>query len=207
VEKWADSVRGVWEWLQEVDMAPAIQHCIISALSARKVNQAFQAVSRGQSLPAAIAQDCIGWVAFTEGRISTLWCKLQAEHYRATQSNRSAGKWAAAGLVTSLLSITHSQWTHRNSILHARDVHGLRVSLGKELVTVINLQFQLGLEGLHPRDYHLIERGRECVRHMTSPRELSWLSSICIARENFMAQTAKETASMRTFMEKYFSPT
>ena len=206
VDKWADSVRGLREWLQEVDTAPAIMHCITSALSARKVDQSFQAVSSEQSRPAAIAQDCIGWVAFTEGRISTQWRKLQAEHYRAHQSKRSAGKWAA-GLVTSLLSVTHSQWTHQNSILHARDAHGLRVKQGKELATAIDLQFQSGIEGLHPRDYHLIERGRERVQCMTGPGQLSWLSSIRIARATFMEQTAKEAASMRTFMDNYFKPT
>jgi hypothetical protein len=205
VEKWADSIQGLQEWLQEVDTAPAIQYCIIAALSARKIDQSFQAVSLEASLPAAIAQDRIGWVALTEGRVSKLWRQLQANHYRKIHSRRSARQWAA-GLVTSLLSVTHSQWTHRNSILHARDAHGLQATLGKELITAIDLQFQSGLEGLHPRDYHLIERGRERVRRMTSPGQLSWLSSIRIARESFMAQTAKEAVSMRALMDNYFRP-
>ena len=144
-------------------------------------------------------------MAFTEGRITTRWRKIQADHYRAIHSKRSPNQWAA-GLVTSLLSVTHSQWTHRNSILHARDAHGLRVKEGKELTTAIDLQFQSGLEGLHPRDYHLIERGQERVLRMTGPGKLSWLSSIRIARENFMAQTAKEAASMRALMDNYFKP-
>jgi hypothetical protein len=206
VAKWADSVHGLQEWLQEVDTAPDIQHCIISALSARTIDQSFQEVSHELSLPAALAQDRIGWVAFTEGRISTLWRKRQAAHYHAVHSERSVGKWAA-GLVTSLLSVTHSQWVHRNSILHARDAHGIRVTRGQELETAIDLQFQSGLEGLHPRDYHLIERGQERVCRMTSTGQLSWLSSIRIARETFMAQSAKEAASMRTFMENHFKPT
>jgi hypothetical protein len=42
---------------------------------------------------------------------------------------------------------------------------------------------------------------------MTSTGQLSWLSSIRIARETFMAQSAKEAASMRTFMENHFKPT
>jgi hypothetical protein len=199
-------MQGLQEWLQEVDTAPDIQHCIISALSARTIDQSFQTVSPELSRPAAIAQDRIGWVAFTEGRISTHWRRRQAAHYQAISSERSVAKWAA-GLVTSLLSVTHSQWTHRNSILHARDAHGLRITRGQELATAIELQFQSGLEGLHPRDYHLIERGQERVHQMTSPGKLSWLSSIRIARDTFMAQTAKEAATMRTFMDNYFKPT
>ena len=187
-------------------MALDIQHCIISALSTQKINQSFQALSHELSLPAAIAQDNIRWVAFMEGRISMLWRKHQAEHYRDIHSKQSTGKWVA-GLVTSLLSVTHSQWTHHNSILHAHDAHGLCVTMGKELETAIDLQFQSGLEGLHPWDYHLIERGKEQAHHMTSPGQLSWLLSIHIARKNFMAQTAKEAASMHTFMDNYFKPT
>ena len=114
--------------------------CIVTALSARKIDQSFQAVSLTASLPAAIAQDRIGWVALTEGRISKLWRHLQSAHYRKIQSKRSAGQWAA-GLVTSLLSVTHAQRTHRNSIRHARDAYGLQATLGKELVTAIDLQF------------------------------------------------------------------
>jgi hypothetical protein len=109
------------------------------------------------------------------------------------------------GLVTTLLSMTHSQWTHRNSILHARDAQGLRIKDGQELDTAITLQFQSGLEGLHPNDFHLIEHGRDRVLRMTGPGKLSWLSSIHIAREQFMSQAAKETESMRNLMTNYFT--
>ena len=81
VAKWADSVNGLQEWLQDVDTAPDIQHCIISALSAWWIDQSFQEVSHDLSLPATLAQDRIGWVAFMEGHISTLWRKHQAAHY------------------------------------------------------------------------------------------------------------------------------
>jgi uncharacterized protein YggL (DUF469 family) len=101
------------------------------------------------------------------------------------------------GLVTTLLSMTHAQWSHRNQILHARNAQGLRISEAQELDTAITQQFQSGLEGLHPNDYyHLIERGRDRVLYMTGSGKLSWLSSICIAREQFMSQVAKEIESM-----------
>jgi hypothetical protein len=101
--------------------------------------------------------------------------------------------------------MTHAQWTHRNNILHARNAQGLQIKEGQELDTAITLQFQSGLEGLHPNDYHLIERGRDRVLHMTGPGKLSWLSSIRIACTQFMAQAAKETESMRNLMTNYFT--
>jgi hypothetical protein len=206
VEKWADSVRGLQEWLQEMDTAPDLQHCIINALSARKLTQSFTAVSKQSVRHAAVAQDRIGWMSFTEGKITKRWRTIQATYYREIESTRSANKWAA-GLVTTLLSMTHSQWTHRNSILHARDAHGLRLREGKELDTAISLQLQSGLDGLHPRDYHLIERGRDKVFRMTGSGKLSWLASIRIARETYRVQAAKDMDCMRNLMTNYFAPT
>jgi hypothetical protein len=204
VARWEQSVQGLREWLQETDTAPDIQYCLVNALAARRVTQSFQTFGKGLAAPAAVAQDSIGWMHLTEGKISRQWRQVQSAYYHSTQSKRSASKWAM-GLVTTLLSMTHAQWTHRNNILHARDAQGLRIQEGQELDTAITLQFQSGLEGLHPNDYHLIERGRERVLHMTGPGKLSWLSSIRIAREHFMSQAAKETESMRNLMTNYFT--
>jgi hypothetical protein len=108
------------------------------------------------------------------------------------------------GLVTTQLSMTHAQWTHRNNILHAHDAQGLLLKEGQELDMAITLQFQSSLEGLHPNDYYLIECGHNSVLHMTGLGKLSCLSSIRIAHAQFMSQAAKETESMCNFMTNYF---
>jgi hypothetical protein len=59
------------------------------------------------------------------------------------------------------------------------------------------LQFQTGLEGLHPRDHHLITWGQDNVLQMTGTGKLAWLSSIQIECEIYMTQMAKEAKSMR----------
>jgi hypothetical protein len=56
-------------------------------------------------------QDQIGWLHTTKGKISAQWKQLQAEHYRSIDSCQSPGKWTA-GLITNLLSVTHSQWLY-----------------------------------------------------------------------------------------------
>jgi hypothetical protein len=196
VAKWEQSVQeGLREWLQEMDTAPDLQYCIVNSLAARIVDQSFQIFGKGIAGPAAAAQDSIAWIHFTEGKISQQWHQLQSTYYRSIQSRRSASKWAM-GLVTTLLSMTHAQWSHRNQIFHARDAQGLWIMEGQELDMAITLQFQSGLEGLHPNDYHLIECGHDRVLHMTGPGKLSWLSSIRIAREQFMSQVAQVTKSM-----------
>jgi hypothetical protein len=67
------------------------------------------------------------------------------------------------GLVSSLLQITHSQWVHQNHILHDKDEHGLHAAEQQGLKPAIMQQFQPGLDGLHPRNYHLIECGQDNV--------------------------------------------
>ena len=74
-----------------------------------------------------------------------------------------ASQWAA-GLVTCLLSISHSQWTHCNGILHAKDTQGLYLQERAALHKAIDQQFQTGVDGLLPCDYHLIEHGCASVQ-------------------------------------------
>jgi hypothetical protein len=74
------------------------------------------------------------------------------------------------------------------------------------LDTAISFQFQSGIDGLHPRDHHLISRGKDRVLLMTGSGKLSWLSSIHIAREHFTKHIAKETESMHYFMTRYLTP-
>ena len=203
--RWEQSIQGLREWLQEMDTAPDIQYCLVNTLAAQRVAQSFQAFGRGIAGPAAVAQDHIRWLHLTEGEVSRTWRQIQSDYYHSIASKRSASKWAM-GLVTTLLSMTHSQWTHHNNILHARDAQGLQLKEGQELdMVAITLQFQSGLEGLHPKDYHLIERGKDRVSRMTGPGKLSWLSSIRIACKQFMSQAAKETESMCNLMTNYFA--
>jgi hypothetical protein len=203
VEKWAASVQGLQEWLQEVNTAPDLLHCISHALAARKLNQSFQAVCSGVAHPVAVTQDRIGWVLFTEGKISKQWKSIQSERYHTLESPRSAHQWAS-GLVTNLLAMTHSQWTHHNNILHACDAQGIHLQKTQELDLNIHNQFQLGLNGLLARDFYLIERGLDSVLHMDTSGKMSWLSSICIARENYAAYVATEVEGM--CITDYFHP-
>jgi hypothetical protein len=90
IDQWNTSVQGLDEWLQDIDTVPAVRQCIILTLSACNLTQTFEAVSSASIRPAATAQDRIGWMNFTEGKISKRWRQLQAAHYQSTHSRRTA---------------------------------------------------------------------------------------------------------------------
>jgi hypothetical protein len=130
------------------------------------------------------------------------WRQLQAEYYQSLQSPRSAGWWAA-GLVLSLLQVTHSQWAHRNHIFHEKDEHGLWADERQGLDQAIIHQFQSGLDGLHPRDFHLLERDQNSVLRLTGPGKKAWLASVRGARDNYANQAEQEVENMRLVMKQF----
>jgi hypothetical protein len=92
----------------ENDTDPAICESILLTLENWDPTHSFATFSNPRTLRAAQAQDKIGWLHTMEGKILAQWTILQAEHYQSIDFCRSAQKWAA-GLITNLLSVTHSQ--------------------------------------------------------------------------------------------------
>jgi hypothetical protein len=56
--------------LQEMDAILAVQQCNVLTLSAHNLTQPFEAISAASIRTAAMAQDCIRWIKFMEGKIS-----------------------------------------------------------------------------------------------------------------------------------------
>jgi hypothetical protein len=183
----------------ENDMDPAMCEAILLTPEDWDPTVAFATFSNPWTFQAAQAQDQIGWLHTTEGKISVQWKHLQAEHYRSIDSRRSPGKWAA-GLITNLLSVIHSQWLHRCTVLHKRDAQGLQLKQGQELLAVIQNQLALGLEGLHVWDHHYITRGNACILALPAAKKQAWLSGILIAREMYSNSEAREMGGMRSCM-------
>jgi hypothetical protein len=111
-ETWSESLAGLRAWMIEVDTAPAIREYLLQTLATRDPLHSFTSFSNASTmLCAAQAQDKIGWLFATEGKMSNAWEKIQAVHYHYLNSRRSVRKWSA-GLTTNLLHITNSQWSH-----------------------------------------------------------------------------------------------
>jgi hypothetical protein len=178
------------------DTDPAICEAILLTLEDWDPTQSFVTFSNLRTLRAAQAQDNIGWLHMMEGKISVKWNQLQAEHYQSIDLCQSHGKWAA-GLITNLLSVTHSQWLHQCAVLHKGDAQGLRLKEGQALLVAIQNQLTLGLEGLHVRDHHYITRGNACILALPAANKQAWLSGILVARETYLDSEAREMEGMR----------
>ena len=80
-----------------------------------------------------------------EGKISTEWAVVQAEHLHSIQSNRIAENWIGK-LILCLQDITHSLWEARNDIAHIKDPNGLCLEEGLNLKTKVMQEYALGSE-------------------------------------------------------------
>jgi hypothetical protein len=188
----------------ENETDPAIREALLLTLDTRDPNHSFTLFSDPHTLRAAQAQDRIGWIHTTEGKLSSQWAVVQDEYYHSIGSIRSSRKWAA-GLVTNLLAITHSQWMHRCSVLHERDTQGLKLQEGRELMASIQQQFSLGIEGLHARDHHFIRRGWDCIVALPAANKKAWLASVLIARQVYMDSEATEIHGMQLLMQQWLA--
>jgi len=62
---------------------------------------------------AAQAQDHIGWINLLLGQLAMEWSTLQHHHLSSTSSGHAASSWAT-GVITHLMSISHSLWVFHN---------------------------------------------------------------------------------------------
>jgi hypothetical protein len=113
------------------------------------------------------------------------------------------GKWAA-GLVTNLLLIvTHSQWIHQCLVLlHKGNAQGPKLKDVRELMTAIEAQFLLGLDGLYAHNrHHYISRSQACILvYPAAANKKAWLSGVRLARESYLESEARESNSMCMLM-------
>jgi hypothetical protein len=203
-DTWHQSLLGLEAWLLENDTDPAICKSIILTLDTRDPTHSFTNFSNPRTLRAAQAQDRIGWIHTTKGKISSQWAALQADYYRSIDSPHLPQKWAA-GLVTNLLSVTHAQWMYRCSILHERDTQGLKLREGRELLASLQQQFSLGVDGLHARDHHYIRQGWDCILALPAANKKAWLASVLIARQTYMDSETAELHGMQLLMQQWLA--
>ena len=67
--------------------------------------------------PLAESQDLIGYRHFMEGRVSKLFWQIQSVHLACSEGHLNGTEWTK-GLISRILTITHSQWIYRNVSYH-----------------------------------------------------------------------------------------
>jgi hypothetical protein len=84
-----------------------------------------------------------------------------------------------------------------------KDEHGLQTAECHGFDQVIVHQFQSGLDGLHPRDFHLLKRDQNSMLRLTGPGKKAWLASVWVAQENYANQVEREVKHMRSVMQQF----
>ena len=107
--------------------------------------------------------------------------------------------------MSNILTLVHKQWTVQNVVVHACNDLSLKVHEGEELKIAIEMQFQLGTDGLSVVNHHLITRGQEVVEAMSALGQKTWLQSIQIACEVYEKERESETMQMRNAMYSWLN--
>lgn len=171
-------------WLRQVGTDVGLTQCLVEYAKGRGgksmgeichgMHERYQRLAR--------SQDKIGWRRFMEGMISKEIVPLQKNYLILSGSHWSVERWTI-GLVTKLLEVTHGQWLYRNVLVHDK-VSGELASLRKEEIqTEIEIQQELGDEGLLEEDKYLMEVNLEDLEVTSGERQTYWLLAIRAARE------------------------
>jgi len=86
-------VDGLADWFILTKTDPDIAHCICNTLRHREAKSKFRDHADFPIVAVAAEQDMIGWLSFTEGRLSAQWKEAQEVYYVYVCSNRSSRRW------------------------------------------------------------------------------------------------------------------
>lgn len=169
-------------WLETNDTEPQLTVALLS-YTRNKGALRFQDIPGLPSTlqEAAAAQDIIGWDNFIEGKITQSIRHFQANYLRDVSSRRTPNRWTA-GLVEQLLTIVHSQWVHRNEIVHRRERDGLRTAEHNQLKTRLEQELARGTDGMDSEDHHLMEKDFASLWALPGSDKKIWLRAVQIAR-------------------------
>ena len=97
---------------------------------------------------------------------------------------QSIDRWME-GTITNLLEITHGMWIYRNIVVHD-ELEGVYAVQGREkLQRAIEVQQELGEEGLREEDKWLLEVNLSDLDQTSGEREAYWVLAVEMARKRF----------------------
>jgi hypothetical protein len=208
VEKWCPSCRGVKEtaghvlncnevgrvstlmatigmlgvWLEEVNTAPDLRHCILEYARGRGYKRMVECIN-GKDYMRRMAekQDEIGWRRFMEGMFTGHMICIQNDYHKWTGEGLSAKRWAGQ-LVIRLLEITHGQWVYRNIQVHDEMRGSIRTAEKEKLLREIEEELALGFDGFLDMDRSLASVALEDLEHSGGQSQEYWLAAVQAAR-------------------------
>ena len=207
-EAFKASITGLAAWLQSVETEPWLSRMILQYLwegpsqsmqGVVEANQAYHPL-----LKLALAQDAIGWMNFTCGRISRSFRLYMQRHYGDKKSDRNAATWAK-GLAYRLLQLAHDQWTARNNFNTEILPDGLTREEARALTDEVKLQFLEGGEDLLEEDSYLFCPSLDDLLQQTAADQRQWLVEVEAARR--IAEVERQRGTEEAGMADQQEPT
>ena len=184
-----ESIDKFERWLRKRKTDPDLTSMLVQYLKGRGEVTMVSCLSRRASKldsfrQLAAEQDRLGFQNLSEGRVSTLFERIQCARYKKIKSRRSSAKWAAE-LVDQLFHLVHLQWTYRNKYLHFRAHDGAETVTEYEerMKRIADLFNTVEPEDLLEEDRYLVtdHSPEELAASSTQPRIL-WEEEVAAAR-------------------------
>jgi hypothetical protein len=195
VETLLHTIDFVEDWLDETEMEPELQECLLEYARGRG-GLTMEEICCGRAedfRQLGKEQDDIGWRCFMEGMISKQARQIQALYHYSAGTKASPEKWAM-GLVQKLLEATHGQWLYQNVQIHDKVV-GTMATLRKEAIQKeIEEQMEQGGDSLLEEEQWLMEVNLGDMEESSSEREQYWLVGIQTAWEAAMLTRQRNEA-------------
>jgi hypothetical protein len=185
----SDRIRDLLEWMQDHDTHPDLMHWLplnlqkqgrrlfvdLTHPSGLKMSQQMRQV--GNSL------DRIGWRHVTEGKLSFALRSMQENYLRHLHTDITIDSWMR-GLIDQLLTLSHSQWLCRNLTKHHHTKGAKALDAKEEIRKEIELQLDMGADGLPDESRCLLEICPEDLFGMDTTRQQYWLNAAVAARSS-----------------------
>ena len=193
------------QWMSSVETMPEIQFCLLQGLWMEQ-SSLFTPFASPTAQVAAQAQDHIGWTNLLLGQLATEWSVLQHLHLSSISSRRTASSWAT-GMITHLLSISHSLWVFRNRVVHDRTMEGTARAAELQVTEDLHAQFVLGLQDLPFSERHYIKRHSvDSLLHAPLMDRQRWLAHVALAHQIGHQQSQAGIQGMQAGLQNFLNP-
>ena len=206
---WTTALTDLERWMTKQHTMPELQSAVLKCLHewrhpSSNLRSRSSITSRYGLRAVVLEQDSIGWYNFLMGRPSARWSEVQQRYYEWLQRKNTGKAWTQA-LIKKVWAVSWDMWDHRNKV-RTSSITPAKLRAIEALNHQIELQFDLGTEGLGHKDHHWLSDSCTHVCTYDLEHKSQWLASIELARVRFDNRHEFEASSIRRqreFMESW----
>ncbi len=193
------------QWLSSVDTMPEIQLCLLQGLYMEQPSL-FSPFANPSTQTAAQAHNHIGWVNLLLRKLATEWSTLQHRHLSSVSSCRTSSSWAT-GVITHLLTISHSLWVFHNQVVQGQTMEGTARAVELQVAEDLHAQFALGLQDLPFSEQHYIEgHSVDSILCASLTDCQCWLAHVAVAHQIGQQQCQAGNQGMQAAFQNFLNP-